>query len=272
MGDRHPTHHVHIHCCLSSVALSQLSRAFPPPNRITSSSDWNVVLSRLRDRSCDAVIVDPDVAGERPAAERLSALAATGVAPVPILGYVSVTASAIKAAHTLARLGASEIIVRGFDDSPAALVATVHRAVTEHAATRLVRSSTSLFASLPATVADAVVALFRRPERTKSVDELAANAGTTRRSLDRHLARAGLAPARTLLACARANAAYHLLAGGGMRSASAASLVGYASSRALAREFRAVTGHAPSAVPARLPPELFVATVNRRLTRTTDPG
>lgn len=228
------------------------------------------MLTRLRDGACDAVIVDPDVAGERPPAERLSALAAVGPSGVPILGYVSVTATAIKAAHTLARLGASEIIVRGFDDSAATLATTVRRAVTEHAASCLVRSSTSLFANLPARVADAVVMLFRRPERTKSVDELAATAGTTRRSLDRHLARAGLAPARTLLACARANAAYHLLAGGGIRPAGAASLIGYASPRALAREFRALTGHAPSAVPARLPPQMFLATVNRRLTRVPD--
>ncbi len=252
------------------MALAQIRRAYPPPHRVSSSPDWNVALARLRDHSCDVVIVDPDIGIDRPPAERVAALAHAGTATVPVLGYVSVTATAIKATHALARLGASDVIVRGLDDGPAALAATVQRAVTDHAATSLVRS-TGLFANLPSTIAEAVIMLFRRPDQTRTVDELAANAGTTRRSLDRHLARAGLAPARTLLACARANAAYHLLAGGSVRPAGAATIVGYASPRALAREFRALTGHVPSAVPGRLPPDLFVATVNRHLVRPAGP-
>jgi AraC-like DNA-binding protein len=230
-----------------------------------------VLLTKLRDRTCDVAIIDPAVSGDRSVADRLDGLedAVSTGNPTPILGYVSVTAASIKAAHTLARLGASEILVRGLDDGPATLLSAVRRVVTDHAAIRLVTTSTDRFATLPSSVANAITTLFRRPELTRSVADLAATAGTTRRSLDRHLARAGLAPARTLLACARANAAYHLLAAGAARPSHAALLVGYASSRALAREFRTLTGHVPSAVPTRLTSELFSATVTRRLLRSS---
>ena len=144
--------------------------------------------------------------------------------------------------------------------------------MTDHAAARLVAGAPDLLAALPASVAEAVVALFSRPERTRSIDDLAATAGTTRRTLDRHLARAGLASARTLLACARAHAAYRLLATGAVRPSGAASMVGYPSPRALTREFRALTGHVPSAVPSRLSQERLMATLSRHLVRDQAPA
>ena len=262
-----------VHCCLPPLALAQVQRALPPPHRVSSSPDWDVVVARLRDRACDLVIVDPGVSGDRSAPDRLAALGAavSNAHTTPILGYVSVTAGSVRAAHALARLGASDIVVRGVDDSPDAMAATIRRVVTDHAASRLVTAATGGFASLPTPIATAITMLFRRPELTRSVSDLARTAGTTRRSLDRHLARAGLAPARVLLACARTNAAYHLLAAGAVRPAVAASLVGYGSPRALTREFRMLTGHVPSAVPGRLTSELFTATVSRRLTRSSPP-
>lgn len=262
-----------VHCCLPPLAIAQVRRALPSPHRVSSSPDWDVLLAKLDERSCDLAIVDPNASGEHHAAGRLTALGRALATPStpPILGYVSVTAGAIKAAHALARLGASEILVRGVDDAPAALMAAVRRVVTDHAAIRLVTTSTDRFASLPVPIALAITTLFRRPELTRSVSDLATTARTTRRSLDRHLARAGLAPARTLLACARTNAAFQLLAAGAVRPSGAASLLGYASPRALAREFRMLTGHVPSAVPTRLTSALFIATVSRQLIRSIPP-
>lgn len=260
---------MNVHCCLPSIALSQVERALPPPHRVSSSPDWNVAIAKLRDPACDAILVDPTAGSDRMAGERLAAIASTLATAqgTPIIGYVPVTTAAIKAAHRLARLGASEIVVRGLDDTAVALRATVQRVVMDHAAARLVTGAPGLLAGLPTVVADAIAMLFARPERTRSVADLARAAGTTRRTLDRLLARAGLAPARTLLSCARAHAAYRLLAAGGVRPSGVASLVGYASPRALTREFRALTGDVPSAVPSRLTSERFVASVSRRLMR-----
>jgi AraC-like DNA-binding protein len=237
--------------------------------RISSSADWDVLIAHVRRRSCDVAVVDPCIGGEHAAAHRLAELtAAVSATPgTPIVGYVSVTAGAIRATQLLARVDSSEIVIRGVDDTPDAFAATIHRAVAECSAIRFVARSRKLFERLPPGVARALAMAFHRPERARSVSQLASAANTTRRSLDRCLARAGLAPARTLLSCARANAAFHLIAAGSIRPSSAASLLGYASPRALSRELRALTGHVPSAIPEHLTHDLFAAALTRRLFR-----
>ena len=258
-----------VHCCLPSPSLAQVHRALPAPHRISSSPDWDVLLASVHARRFDAAIVDPGLGGEHSASERLAALtnALSATPGTPIIGYMPVTAAGVKAAHLLARLGAAEVIVRGVDDSPGALAATIRRVVTEQGAVPLVARCRELFLTLPPSLAEALAMVFHRPERTRSVADLARAANLSRRSLDRYLARAGLAPARTLLACARANAVYHLIAAGRVGPSSAAVLMNYPSARALAREFRTLTGHVPSDVPRRLRPDTFVTTVSQRLAR-----
>ena len=260
-------------CHLSSLSLAHLQRAFPSPHVVANTTSWDVLLTRLARRADqpahDIVIVDPCVADERGAARRLRALAdALGTAPPgALIGYVAVTATGIRTAQALSRLGAREIIIRGVDDTPSALAAAVNRAITAHSADRLVRGASGAFGVLPVGVSGALELLFRRPDRLRSVSDLAAAANTTRRSLDRWLARAGLAPARTLLACARANAAFHLLASGRVGRSQAAALVGYASPRSLARELQALTGRSPAVLATALTREVFVAEISRLLRR-----
>ena len=259
---------------LGLSAHAHLIRALPPPHRITHTTDWPTLLSGLRDAECDVAVVDPCVGSLHASAEHLRELAdaARASAETPVVGYFAVSAAAIRAAHTFARLGpadVSNIVVRGFDDAPDALSATLHRVVSSSAGNRLVRSVGKPFAALPSTAARAVVTLFHHPERMRSVSDLAAEARTTRRSLDRWLAQAGLASARTLLACARVNAAFHLMTDGHVRAARAADMLGYASPRALTREMRALTGCAPSAIRDELTESAFSAAIARRLRRPT---
>ena len=122
------------------------------------------------------------------------------------------------------------------------------------------------FQALPRRIAAAIQAAFTHPEQVRSVSDLAAAARMTRRSLDRWLARAGFSPARTVLSCARATAAFHLLAGGSVRVAEAALLAGYSSSRSLTRELSTITGCAASEV-TRVPRDAFAATIGQRLVR-----
>ena len=257
---------------LGSSAHAHLVRALPAPHRITHTTDWPTLLSAVRDAGCDVAVVDPCVSDQHRSAERLRELADAAQAPAdtPVVGYFAVSAASIRAAHTFAQLGppdVSNVVIRGFDDGPDALSATLHRVISSSAASRLVRSAGNPFATLPPTVARAVVTLFHHPERMRSVSDLAAEARTTRRSLDRWLAQAGLASARTLLACARANAAFHLMTAGHVRAARAADMLGYASPRALAREMRALTGCAPSVIRGQLTESAFSAAIAHRLRR-----
>jgi AraC-like DNA-binding protein len=257
-------------CYVPSQPLAQLRRAFPAPHNVSNASTWDALVSHIRDRQCDVAIVDPCTGGEHLAPERLNDLASVVTPPsaIPVVGYVSVTAAGMRAVQSLVRLGAAEIVIRGVDDATDALATVVHRAVAAGVAGRLMQCAGIPFEALPPRVAAALEIMFNRPDQLRSVGDLALAAKTTRRSLDRWLARAGLSSARTLLSCARANAAFHLLTAGRVRRAEAASLLGYASPRSLTRELHAVTGYSASAIPAELSREAFVAVVGRRLLRS----
>jgi len=260
-----------IRCYLRSHSLAQVQRAFPPPHHVENASTWDVLVSDLRDRRCDVAIIDPCTDGDHGAPGRLGALAVAmrGVAPVPVIGYVNVTACAMRAVQALVQLGASEVVIRGVDDSIDALATTVRRVVATCASARVVTAVGTPWHALPVPVATAIQMAFQRPERLHSVTDLATAARTTRRSLDRWLARAGLSPARTVLSCARVNAAFHLLTSGNVRVTEVAMQVVYASSRSLTRDLFAITGYPASAIPARISRDVFAAAIVRRLGRPT---
>jgi AraC-like DNA-binding protein len=261
-------------CFLPPPAFAQVRRALPPPHQVRSAPTWDDLADAITDRRADVAIVDPCTGGDRLAADRLRSLTGLvkGAPSIAVIGYVSVTAAAIRAVESLVRLGAAGIVVRGVDDGTEPLAAVVHRAMASSRAWQLLHSLGDPMERLPARVGEALGMMFRHPDRVRSVSDLATAARTTRRSLDRWLARAGLAPARTLMSCARANAAFHLVAGGGVPAAHAAALLGYTSARALTRELRSLTGHHPTARSKHPTSAAFGAAVSRRLVRTVPMG
>lgn len=254
---------------LPPPALGHLERALPAPHGVSRAATWDALIGQFRQRVADVVVVDPCVGGDHLLESRLTTLASAMAATpgLPVIAYVSVTASAIRAVQRLVTSGAADIVVRGVDDRAPVLAALIERAVARSGARRLAPFVGEAFEVLPAGIARALTLLFERPDLVRSVPDLAGAAGTTRRSLDRWLARAGLAPARTLLACTRASAAFEILAAGGTHQQRAAAAVGYASSRALTRDIRALTGYRPSAIPRQVSHDAFVATVASRLLR-----
>lgn len=254
---------------LPSPSLSQLRRALPPPNGVTALATWSDLVAATRAREGDIIVIDPSIGGARDIGDRILDLnaACTSAPGIPVVGYVSVTAAAIHAVHRLVRVFDAEVVVRGLDDGVDALAATLHRSLAAASAESLLASTRS-FAPVPSEIARALALLFRRPDKVRSVDDLASAASTTRRTLDRWLARAGLAPARTLLGCARVSAAFHLITRGKVRAANAAALLGYPSARALSREVHRLTGWAPSAIPTHVTQATFVETIRPRLYRS----
>jgi len=255
-------------CYLSPQSLAHVQHAFPPPHYVRNASTWGALVSDLHQRRCDVAIVDPCAGGDHRAPSRLNALAhAMELVPsIPVIGYVSVTASAIRVVQTLVRSGAPEIVIRGVDDSLDALTGAIQRAVATSAWGGVASVIDASLQALPAPVATAIHAAFTHPQQVRSVSDLAAAARMTRRSLDRWLARAGFCPARIVLSCARVNAAFHLLAGGSVRVAEAALLLGYASSRSLTRELSAISGR-PASEASRVSRDAFAQTIGRRLVR-----
>ena len=263
-----PGARVIICCYLSPQSLAHVQHAFPPPHCVRNAGTWGALVSDLQHRRCDVAIVDPCAGGVHCAPGRLNALthAMTLVPCIPVIGYVSVTASAIRVVQTLVRSGAPEIVIRGVDDSVDALAGAIHRAVATCGWGAVASAIEAPLQALPGPIAVAIQAAFTHPQQVRSVADLAVAARMTRRSLDRWLARSGFCPARTVLSCARVNAAFHLLTGGSVRVAEAALLVGYASSRSLTRELTAISG-CPASQATRVSRDAFAATIGRRLVR-----
>ena len=259
-------------CFLPPPQAGHLHRAIRAPHTIAPAATWDALLSELRRPQCDIAIIDPSVGGDFLAEARLESLERALRTPlaVPVLGYLSVTAVALRTAHTLAKLGASDVLIRGVDDSVDAITAALTRAVTKRASSLLLGALIDQLDGLPATLGGAIRMAFEHPERVRSVSDLANAAWTTRRSLDRWLVRAGLPSARVLLSSARANAAFHLLADGTVRASEAASRVGYTSARSLSRDLIAMTGKPASAVPLRLSRQAFAEALSRRLHASPD--
>lgn len=254
---------------LPSPTLGHLERAVPPPHAVASAATWDAFLEQFTARTADVTVVDPCLGSERSLENRLATLvrAMASMPEIPVIAYVSVSASAIRAVQRLVAAGATDVVVRGVDDSVPVLGASIERVVARSGARRLASFVGEAVEALPPEIARALALLFDRPDLVRSVPELAVAAGVSRRSLDRWLARAGLAPARTLLACARATAAFHVLAAGGTHRRRAAAAAGYASSRALSRDLRALTGHGLSAIPRLVTPGAFVTAIAARLRR-----
>jgi AraC-like DNA-binding protein len=256
-------------CYLPPQSLAQVMRAFPSPHRVLNAVAWDAVLSDVRHLRADVAVIDPCLGGDHNASSRLDSLARVSgdCGAVPVVGYLSVSAPAMRAAMSLARLGATEILIRGVDDSVASIGAAIQRAFAVSSARRVIAAVREPLRSLPRAIASAIMEVFHHPERVHCVGDLATAANTTRRTLDRWLARAGLASARTVVACARAPAAFHLISSGHVRRATAASLLGYASPRSLGREMVAMTGYPAARVSAGMSRDAFVAALGRKLVR-----
>jgi AraC-like DNA-binding protein len=118
---------------------------------------------------------------------------------------------------------------------------------------------------MPAALRAAVVAMFVQPDAADTPHRLAARAGITRRSLDRWVARSGLASARLLVAAPKLLVAYGQLRRPDVSVASVAARVGYGSPRSLERQCEALLGVRPAALRDQLTPEAFAQALARGL-------
>jgi hypothetical protein len=223
---------------------AHLQRALSPTHAVRTAASWRELLALLETLADEAIVVDPCVRDDslgRRGTSVVEYLCAC-VAGARLVGYVSVTAEAMAAAVTLARCGATEIIIRGVSDQPAQLLRAVRLASASTLTANAIAGLEPALSHLPPPVALALRQVVAHPDELRTVRAVAESARVTRRSLDRWLARAGLAPARRFVACARAITAFSLLLRGGATMGDVAAALGVRSSRSLARELNVITG------------------------------
>jgi AraC-like DNA-binding protein len=221
----------------------------------------------LRFYPVDVAVIDPQLVG----LDALPALVAvlSRHAAVHVIAYTTVSPDAVRAHGVLAAHGFRHVMLRGFDDSPEAIRALLDALPADTLTDLLLPMVDELLRKVPPSLAHAIEELLRAPHTIASVDELARTAVMSRRTFDRALERAGLAPGWMLVRVARVVRAYHYLRTARASVRDVAAKLGYATERGFANEVHLVSGFLPSSLAVQLEPHDFLLRMATRLARST---
>ncbi len=240
---------------LPSALLSHLRVAVGREHTLIAVDGWAELAEIIRSHPVDVAIVDPRADGTVRTSE-LRALMSQ-YQSLPVVVYTSLTPDTLKATLELSKYGVQHVVLRGFDDEPRRFRELLERQLAYGMGDQVLEQLAAPLALLPVPLGNAITRLFNAPHTFQSVEDLATAAGITRRSLDRWLDKAGLAPARTLLMGARLARAYHFMRDPGYLLEDVTRKLGYPTARLFARQVRDATGLAPSELRRRLEPERF---------------
>lgn len=232
---------------------------------LSTAEDAGALHALLRSTDVDVMIVDPAMQeGERDG--RLEEI--IGSNPhVPAIAYTVLTPSAMRQVIGLARVGLQHVVLHRFDDEPGRFLDLIELAPAHPLAEAMLRELAVPLRELPVIVTRAIEQLFRSPARVKNTQELARLAGTTPRTLYRHMMPVGLPP-RQLLICARLLRTYTLVREPGVRVKEVAVKLGYADPDHLTEQLREWTGCSPKDVRSTLTPDRFVRLLTSHLLRS----
>jgi AraC-like DNA-binding protein len=191
-----------------------------------------------------AVVIDPVLCGQ---ADTLTCTLSESLGRrVPVVLYTHPSPTSIRLCFGWARAGALHLVLAGVDDDATRLHAIFDALVgTPHVEALVARLDEHL-ALVPTSLASAVRGLFMEQGAVPPLDALAASSFMTRRSVDRWLRRAGLAPPKRFLGAARLVRTYDALAAGETSISRAARRAGFHSERSLVLHARALLDAAPS--------------------------
>jgi AraC-like DNA-binding protein len=234
---------LHTRPCTRALLIPSLVRAAHV--RVTSSVE--ALVTDVRRVDIDVLVLDPESDG----ALRVDpATVGTRCGQIPLLLYVEPTPQGMRAALPyIAACRGCSLLFRGLDDSPGPLQDALERAMSICIDARLCSALEPHLTQLPASAAEAVRTALRYPDGFATADSMAASAGVTRRTLDRWLRRAGLAPAGAILRVARVARGVKVLGIAGATVADAARAAGLNSTLAWRRHFSSVFGRLPGGRP-----------------------
>lgn len=250
---------------LTASLLAQLRIVVGHEHTLVAVDNWGELDTAIRGRPIDVAVVDPRLDGSVQSEEIQTLL--VQYPSLPVVLYTSLTPETLRVTVELARYGLPQVVLRGFDDEPQRFRALLEGQPARAVETGVLRRLASQLGKAPLPLARAIGEMFLAPHTFQSVDDLAAAATLSRRSLDRYLKKAGFAPARMLLTGARVARVYHYLRDPGFRIDDVTRKLAYPSPRLLARQVRAATGRTPSALRKTVEPEQFITELAAMLRR-----
>jgi AraC-like DNA-binding protein len=232
---------------------------------VHAALDWAHAESIIRRQPVDVLVVDPqfDTSAE-PRSDPIRAVR-NRYRALPMVVYSVLAAQTLRPLVELGQEGVEQVVLYGLDDDPQHLRQVLERQPGIVLAEQLLDRLRATLGRTPASLAHAVERLIRNPSAFRGVPDLAAAAGIPRRTLYRHLERAGYVSPRELVLGARVLRAYAFLRVRGNSLESVARHLRFRDSYALSVAMRWAVGLTAGRVRDRMPPEEFVGRLAARL-------
>jgi len=222
--------------------VRRLERALPGEVEIASCANLADCQTPLEDSSVDCMVVDPLLLDEKEMGQLLHTIRSRRV---PVIFYTTLTSAAVTQMLPALREGAAEIIFADIEDYPQRFRQVFHSLPSVSLGASLVSALAPELPRLHPTVRLGLVAILLDPSLT-STKELPAHASISRRTMERELARAQLAPLHRWWSVSRLARSFGGVKEGSLSDTEAAKLAGYASARSLDQQYRKIM-HVPLA-------------------------
>ncbi|MHB1862480.1 MAG: helix-turn-helix domain-containing protein [Gemmatimonadaceae bacterium] len=229
------------------------------------------VRARVRTTRVDGVICDP-VAGAASDATDIFWLA-TDFPALHITLYTVLEPGVAQVLTRLASAGVTDVVLFGYEDAPGRWGDLVARAAVRDAVTRTIVALGPTLKQVGGPLRDVLEGVFRAPCKFHTVDDLAAAAGLTRRSVYRRLERVGVHAVHDWIEGARLTGAFALLRDPARQVRDVAGAVGYGGPQELSVRLRGWTGRSVAQLRESVTADEFVEhTVGRLAPRQASDG
>ncbi|HEY4659436.1 MAG TPA: AraC family transcriptional regulator [Gemmatimonadaceae bacterium] len=261
---------MHVAACVQPNKLVRLQGAAGDRHRVHAALDWAHADAIIRRQPVDVLVVDPqfDTLAE-PQADRIRAVR-NRYRSLPMIVYSVLAAQTLRPLVELGRDGLEQLVLYGLDDDPSHLRQMLERQPGILLSERLLDRLRRPLARVPSGVSHAVERLLRNPSAFRGVPDVATAAGVPRRSLYRHLARAGFVSPRELVAGARVLRAYAFLREPSYSLDAVASHVRFTDADAMTHTMKWGVGMTPGRARDRMGPDEFVSRLAMRLAPLAD--
>jgi AraC-like DNA-binding protein len=256
---------MHVAACVQPNKLVRLRGAAGDRHSVHAALDWAHADTIIRRQPVDVLVVDPQFdAATEPQADRIRAVH-NRYRSLPMIVYSVLAAQTLRPLVELGKEGMEQLVLYGLDDDPQHLRQMLERQPGILLSERLLDRLRRPFSRVPAGVAHAMERLIRNPSAFRGVNDVALAAALPRRSLYRHLHRAGLVSPRELVAGARLLRAYAFLREPSYSLDAVANHVRFTDSDAMSGAMKWGVGTTPGRARDRMGPDEFVERLAARL-------
>ena len=235
-------HSMKILALLPDDARQVLERSLTGAQRLTRAGGAESIASSLRERRCDALVLDPALPDQD---EFEAVMRAVNESGVPVLLYTMLQPLSARRIVQAVESAPHELVLRGADDMPELLQRKLSTLVAPSAPAILLGHAAPHFKAFPERLQTVSVSLFGRNSLPRWVGGLVEESELARRTVDRWMQKGGIRGAARLLDTARLARVWSPLVERGADVREVALHCGFARLRLLTAHTRRIAGCAP---------------------------